>query len=61
MKLFQNKVYIFLSVFVLSIAALLVFRTGVLNTPKHIKGIEEIGVSFDDDDGFLSFLQSANV
>ena len=48
MKSFQSKVYIFLGVFVLSIAALLVFRTGVLSTPKHIKGIEEIGVSFDD-------------
>jgi len=48
MKSFQNKVYIFLGVFVLSIATLLVLRTGVFNTPKRIKGIEEIGVSFEN-------------
>ena len=48
MKSFHNKVLIIFGVSVLLTAALLVLRTGILNTPKRIKGIEEIGVSFED-------------
>ena len=48
MKSFHSKVLIILGVFVLLTATLLVLRTGILNTPKHIKGIEEIGVSFEN-------------
>ena len=48
MKSFHSKVLIILGVFVLLTATLLVLRTGILNTPKHIKGIEEIGISFEN-------------
>ena len=48
MKIFQTKVFLILGAFALLIISLIVLKTGIFNRPYHIKGIEEVGVSFDE-------------
>ena len=48
MKRFQIKALIVIFVIALFMGTLIVLTTGVLETPKHIDGIEELGISFDE-------------
>lgn len=48
MKRFQIKALIVIFVIALFMGTLIVLTTGVLETPKHIDGIEELGITFDE-------------